>query len=236
MLAFIPWGYFLRRRLDQGKPLSTAERLVLGAFCTFVFLGGLVVTATVLIEGSLTAEKWVVFGFCLLVTAFGAVGALGACFGWLDRDVDFSGFGKDKRATGEKSVAIAIAEEFFGNKAFETKLKESEDQRAKLATRPLEVEPVQATKVYLRDLPRTSWRKKQLYVLLAVASWITLIIVWALLPIHYYDYSGVGGISGYSDLGVDWLKSYGIVCALPVIAFGGILFWWFGKSKDRRVR
>jgi len=236
MLAFIPWGYLLRRRLDQGKPLSTAEKLFVGVFCGVVFVFGLGATATVLSSDSVTAvEKWIIFGFLLLVTAFGAVGALGACLGWLDREVELPGLRKDKLRTAEKGIALTIAEEFFGSETFETKLKELENKKAKsVIIRPLQAAPVQAAKPYLNDSPKMSWHKKQLFVLLAVASWITLIIIWALLPIHYYDNSGVIGESGgYSDLGVDWLKSYGIACALPAVVFGGVLFWWFGKSRDR---
>jgi hypothetical protein len=71
--------------------------------------------------------------------------------------------------------------------------------------------------------------KKQLCVVLAVATWITLVIVWGFLPIHYYDNSHrilTEGetASGYESLGVDWIKSNLIVCSIPAILFDGILF------------
>jgi Protein of unknown function (DUF2569) len=79
-----------------------------------------------------------------------------------------------------------------------------------------------------------SLRKKQLYVLLAVASWITLVIVWALLPIHYQEgesYTFPAIPAGYVSLDVEWIKSNLPVYSLPAILFGGVLFWWFGKLK-----
>lgn len=237
MLAFVPWGYFLRRRLDSGKPLSAGERFVVGLICGFICLAGVIFIFAILLGPSDTslAGRLALSGIPLVAVVVGAVGLWAACSNYLDRALWDLPFWRQKPEKDLEKIGLApgIREEVFG-KTSETKPKEEDEQEAKLVIRSLQTEPLQTARPSLRESPRMSWRKKQLCVLLAVASWITLITAWALLPIHYNPV--IGSSNDYTDLGVDWLISYGFAYSVPALAFGAVLFWWFGKSRGRSRR
>ena len=65
--------------------------------------------------------------------------------------------------------------------------------------------------------------RKQLYVLLAVAGWITVAVVVA--------YNN----NPYDRLDVRYSPPFeaAFIFSLPAVLFGGILFWWFGKQPEK---
>jgi hypothetical protein len=62
----------------------------------------------------------------------------------------------------------------------------------------------------IRRLRQAEPRTKQLIVLLCVASWISIVLFWAL--------------NAYA---LGYALQFTLVCSIPAFAFGAILFWWF---------
>ena len=65
-------------------------------------------------------------------------------------------------------------------------------------------------------------RKKQLVVLLIVASWMS-VAFWDAISTYRPG-------EGQLNPSMLDLMMTGLVHSIPAILFGGILFWWFGKS------
>jgi hypothetical protein len=59
--------------------------------------------------------------------------------------------------------------------------------------------------------------RNQLFVLLAVAAWVSFFT---------YRYS-----TQYSGVNLEVFTAYILAHSLPALVFGAVLFWWFGKSK-----